>query len=245
MYIEKEGCYDQNKKIVYVDIDDVLFKSSERVIEILKETYPDELKDIERKDFLRWGYENLKPNLNIELIFESNAFLDKIEFDEKVLAVIEEEFNNFNWVFVTKGTERNLIYKYAMIFTVPVFLKNMDKIGFYGMFNSESKGQIDMSNGIQIDDFYWNLVETNADVKILYRHPDTNGDTDYNGVKVVDGRLDNLYICEFGEEFKQILDFVCLYGLSDEDLFKQSLNDKDAESAGSVEGVEEVSLIMA
>lgn len=218
MYIEKLGERDASKKTIYLDVDDVVMKTSEQLIQMIMNTYP-EVGKISRGQVVQYNYRNFHPSIDVALMVETNEFLDKVEMNEDVIHVIEVLFSRFNWAFVTKGTERNIVYKYAIMSTNPFLLKHWDEFSFFGMDNSESKSQIDMSDGVLVDDVYENMVETNAQVKVLFRHPDTYGESDYNGCRVIDGSLDNLYVCETPDQIQQILEFVGEVGLTDEELF--------------------------
>ena len=115
---------------------------------------------------------------------------------------------NYEIIFVTKGNDRNYFCKKE-------FFRNI----FGGILDYDliclpcgiDKSTIDMSGGIQVDDNFKNLINTNAALKILV----TNGlETAYNnGYRCKGEDADNLlyndnlyYINDIGD-IKEILEF--------------------------------------
>ena len=115
-------------------------------------------------------------------------------------------FNSYNWILVTKGNKLNLEKKFEFIFSNPFFEKYKDSIGYYGLTLAEDKSVVHMVSGIQIDDNYHNLKNTDADLKILVKN---DCDTDYNMMtKTTKDNLQNLYITDNIEQVVEILSFI-------------------------------------
>lgn len=115
-------------------------------------------------------------------------------------------FNSYNWILVTKGNQLNLEKKFELIFSTPFFKEHKDSVGYYGLALDEDKSMVHMVSGIQIDDNYHNLKDTDADLKILVKN---DCDTDYNMMaKTTKDNLQNLYITDNIEQVVEILSFI-------------------------------------
>lgn len=221
--IQKIGTYNPNWKTLYVDIDDCFIKTSECIIKILQRRFQD-LED--KPDFcdwsvreclshlVKWDYSNFiqgrLTRQEIQDIFNSEEFWNTIKIDDDFLAMINDYSKYYNIIFVSKGQEKNLKRKEQMLIDLYSWGDLIVDVGFIGIKNGKSKSVVDMSNGVQIDDNYKYLEDTNARVKILYRNKYCNT-SNYNGVEAIDGQLDNLYVTEFVDEIEQILSFDSSY----------------------------------
>lgn len=213
MDIYNQGIFDYSKPTIFLDIDDVILLSSKTVAKILKNKYPNQTKELsELKD---WEFKSINREISKELlgqIFDSEEFFNTVEFNNSLISILEKTdndtdglFNSYNWVLVTKGSETNLQEKYKLVFNHPFFKKHKLEIGYYGLNMNESKSKIRMLSGIQIDDNYWNLVDTDASLKILLKN---NLDTNYNSIYQIKNNLQNLYIANDMKEVIQILQFI-------------------------------------
>ena len=150
-------------KTVYVDFDNTIVESNQRVIEILNERYG--LSKTE-DDLVDYGYKSIAPITEEEKlsIFSSDDFFSNLRFKSDFLKVLNKYSDKVKFIITTKGTEENLKKKKEWVKdNIPC------DIGFVGITNdSLSKKQVDMSDGIQIDDCTAAL-DTNASLKILYK----------------------------------------------------------------------------
>lgn len=186
---------DRNKLTLYVDIDGVVLRTSEAFINHYCEEHNINKTFCDLKDY---NLRSIDRNINLKDFFkyvETEDFINSVEFFEDFLKYYEKRKNDFNWIFVTKGTgkffnikqnilEKKLGYDIELIHINPEQEKNI----------------IDMSNGIQIDDFYWNL-NTNAKIKILVKN---FIDTDYNFIPDI---RDDLYIVNDWKDIGSCLDW--------------------------------------
>ena len=150
-------------KTVYIDFDNTIVESNQRVIEILNERYG--LSKTE-DDLVDYGYKSIAPITEEEKlnIFSSDDFFSNLRFKSDFLKVLNKYSGKVKFIITTKGTEENLKKKKEWVKdNIPC------DIGFVGITNdSLSKKQVDMSDGIQIDDCTAAL-DTNASLKILYK----------------------------------------------------------------------------
>ena len=72
------------------------------------------------------------------------------------------------------------------------------------------KASYDMKGGIQVDDVFYNLENTNARLKILLKN---DRDTDYNDILTCEGNTEDLYVINTLKELKDILIFNIAYNL--------------------------------
>lgn len=197
-----------NRKItLYIDADDTIMLSSVAVIDILNEKYNiapkktiDDLKD--------WGYRSIYGRLSKEekdAIYESDEFYDKVKIDPDFLNFYKANHKFFDFVIVTKGTAINI--KKKQKFLKSVLGNGFDYIGMSIDTNETDlskkfdKSSVNMKHGIQIDDRTDALVNTNAPIKILYRHnTDMTWNRDYDGIN-------NLYAVNTWKEIIEILLF--------------------------------------
>jgi len=198
------------KQTIFWDVDDVVINSLEVTVDLINEWYnkPNNLpiKSVsEAKDWkLQAIHKGLTPE-QIDYIFRCPEFWAKVQIREGFNNIIHSPIlNKYNHVFVTKGTLDNLTYKECFLRT---FLGEFytDHFEYIGLLDHESKGTINMSGGIMIDDNMRNLLESNASIKILI----TNGiETCYNNAygdfKVTP---ENLYIVNTLEDIQELLTF--------------------------------------
>lgn len=150
----------------------------------------------------------------VEEIFGSDDFWNCVHLNNTLMKAFEEElWDKFNWVFVTKGNEQNLQKKFNYL-TQQEFFKTHTNWSYYRLKMNESKSKVHMMGGIQIDDLYGNLVNTDADLKILLK----NGrDTVFNSSRKETDNFENLY---FADDMNHIVSILNWYS---------SLNDDDSD----------------
>lgn len=151
---------------IYLDFDETITNSIEAVLSILNPKYgttysPEEVK--------KWNFDDVFPDIKpdeIESCFESDIFWKNITFKEYAQEVIEKLLDrNYELTIVTKGTFNNLIKKVCWI---NKYFSN--RINIITLEPNESKGKIDMSDGILIDDNQFYLRESNAKYKVLFEN---------------------------------------------------------------------------
>ena len=216
MEILNQGRIDFDKRTVFLDVDDVLLESSQTVVDILNERRISKgLGPLPYEKHHDWKFKSFDRTLTsteLEEIFDSDKFFSMVKFSpllETFESSIDDEnglFNSYNWILVTKGNQLNLEKKFELIFSTPFFKEHKDSVGYYGLTLNEDKSMVHMVSGIQIDDNYHNLKDTDADLKILVKN---DCDTDYNMMaKTTKDNLQNLYITDNIEQVVEILSFI-------------------------------------
>ena len=203
MKIINDGLIDVDKQTIYMDVDDVIFKSRSTCVHMLREKFP----EAKIKEEHSWAFRStLGRNITTEevnSIFNSDEFWQRNDFIDDFVNPLLEEFikpHKYNLVFVTKGEKDNYIKKYKKLLTK----FDMNQCGFIVLDYNESKAKVKMYDGIQIDDNYDFLKDTDARLKILYREID---DSDCNGFWRLKDNLPRLYVCQMEDEILNILRF--------------------------------------
>lgn len=206
MEILNPGNIDINKRTIYIDVDDVILKSSEQIIRMLQRRYNINKTIYDLRD---WKYKSIYKNFSKEdliLFFKSEEFWKEVEYNKELIDYFEEAnlINKYNLILVTKGTKENLEKKYEYLYDINFFKKNEKKIGFIGIDLEESKSKVKMLKGIQIDDSIENLIDTDATLKILL----TNGlQTNYNHLDKWPKNIQNFYVVNMTEELIKVLEY--------------------------------------
>lgn len=185
-----------DKEKIYVDADDVILNTSEVIIEFLNNLYninpPKNINDL--KD---WKYKSIYRDVDMNIVnhyWETDDFFKKVEINKTFLNFYQESKDIYEWIIFTQGTKINLEKKQQY------FSKYLPDIKFIGVDVCQNKNQFDLSDGIQIDDNYKNLL-SNSYFKILVKN---FHDTDYN--EVLENHT-NLYIVNDWNEIGEILKF--------------------------------------
>lgn len=165
---------------VYVDFDNTIVESNQKVIEILNDKYGLNKSEDDLEDY---GYTSIAPITEEEKlgIFESDEFFSNLKFKSDFLKVLNKYDGKVKFIITTKGTAENLKKKEQWV------KENIPgNVGFAGITNNSlSKKQVDMTNGIQIDDCTAAL-DTNADIKILYKdNHNFNWQSNYNNTDIL------------------------------------------------------------
>ncbi|MBR0350806.1 MAG: hypothetical protein IJH76_03160, partial [Clostridia bacterium] len=109
------------KQNVFWDVDDVVLASSEAIVNILNETElkPRGLKPKTYADCIDWSYRSVwrgMTNKRTLELFESDEFWSTVKIRQKFYEMIDNGLlDNYNTIFVTKGTEINLQKKEAYL----------------------------------------------------------------------------------------------------------------------------------
>lgn len=165
---------------VYVDFDNTIVESNQKVIEILNDKYRLNKSEDDLEDY---GYTSIAPITEEEKlgIFESDEFFSNLKFKSDFLKVLNKYDGKVKFIITTKGTAENLKKKEQWV------KENIPgNVSFVGITNNSlSKKQVDMTNGIQIDDCTAAL-DTNADIKILYKdNHNFNWQSNYNNTDIL------------------------------------------------------------
>ena len=194
MKIYDQGDINLDKQTIYIDIDDVILKSSDMILKMIYNLYGDTKKVRTNPEMLSWNFKSVYRDLTQEKLnefFESDYFWENVELNQKILKVIEQLKEDYNWIFVTIGTDKNLEKKYQYLKQHE--LGKNEGFGFYGVNEKESKKTVKMFEGIQIDDNYNLLKDTDARVKILYKD---GNNTNYNNYFNIKDNLNKLYVVD-------------------------------------------------
>ena len=149
-----------NADHIYLDVDGVLIHSCQAVCDIINE---DKGTNFTGEQILSWNFKEICPNLtdgDIELLFADDRFFKYVQWIKGAREFIERHENNIT--IVTKGTYLNILRKILFFSRHNIF------VPIEGLSLNTSKNEIDMSNGIFIDDCAKNLRESNAKYKVQF-----------------------------------------------------------------------------
>ena len=153
-------------RTIYIDVDEVILNSIEAVCGILNKKFN---KDLHAKDIHTWNFLEYGDDItvdDVENAFASDEFFDTVEPNDSALLFITKEYQNMHdIVVVTKGREDNIEKKKRFI--DKIFEEIHVPYEYIGIPLEVSKGSVDMSDGILIDDNEANLYESNAKYKVL------------------------------------------------------------------------------
>lgn len=204
-----------NKKTVYLDVDDVLLFSTEQIISMFnKQRKKEGLDELTKdKDFRDYSFKSFRKGIQfkqkINEMYDSDEFFENVKFNEEFINRLERNneqvFNAFNWVLVTKGSKINHIKKSRLIFNHPFFKRHINEVAYYGLTMKEEKRSVYMMDGIQVDDMIENLENTDAIVKILFKN---DSDTEQNRINKLRIGLGNLYVINTPSELVDTFEFL-------------------------------------
>ena len=145
---------------IYLDVDGVLIHSCQAICDILNE---DKGTNFTGNQVLSWNFKEICPDLtdgDIELLFADDRFFKYVQWIKGAREFIERHEDDIT--IVTKGTYLNILRKI-------LFFNRYDiSVPIEGLSLDTSKNEIDMSNGIFIDDCTKNLIESNAKYKVQF-----------------------------------------------------------------------------
>lgn len=147
-------------KKLYLDVDGVLLHSCQAVCEMINE---DMGTHYTGNQVISWNFKEICPdftNEDIEKIFADERFFKYVNWIKGAKEFIKRHEQDIT--IITKGTWENICKK------MDFFAKNKINVEFIGIPLSRSKSEIDMSDGIFIDDCTTNLNESNAKYKIQF-----------------------------------------------------------------------------
>lgn len=149
-----------NPNHIYLDVDGVIFHSCQAICDILNGLYDTNVKG---SDILSWNFKEFDEEFmdeDIEELFENKRFFEIVKWIDGAFEFIRKHENKI--IIITKGTNDNIYYKSAMFRTLGL------NIPVISLPFECSKGAIDMSGGLLIDDCTHNLKESNATYKIQF-----------------------------------------------------------------------------
>lgn len=215
-YSLKPNLNNPKKQTIFWDLDDVVFNSTEVVVNIINKNFrePNHLPPRSIQDVKDWGYKSIYAPLTqnqVHEIFKSQQFWDSIQVKQDFLNLAKSGvLSRYNNVIVTAGVNETFTKKKALLQrTLEDNNLSYDKIfsDFFGItdIHNFDKSVVDMRDGIQIDDAYFNLIDTNARCKILLKnYMETVSNNSFGDYKEI---LDNLYEVNNFAEIHQILEF--------------------------------------
>lgn len=179
---------------LYIDIDNVILNTAETFID-----YYCKKNNINKNfyDLKDWNFRSIDRNIDKKEFLNyicTKDFFNKVQINEDFMKFYMMNAYDYEWIFITVGTEENLRLKRNLLLNSLPTIKNVEFIGL----EKENKNEIDMSYGIQIDDKYDNL-NTNAEYKILLKNLI---ETDYN--QLLDFREDVYIMNTFDEVVESI-----------------------------------------
>lgn len=148
-----------NIKNIYLDVDGVLIHSCQAVCDMINE---DKGTKFIGEQVLSWNFKEIIPNLtdtDIENLFADKRFFEYVQWIKGAKEFIKNHENNI--IIVTKGTWKNICLKMKILF------KDLN-VEIIGIPLNRSKSEVDMSDGLFIDDCTNNLIESNAKYKIQF-----------------------------------------------------------------------------
>lgn len=158
----------EEKLDLYLDVDDVILESTSAIIDILNIRHninpPKTIKNY------KWDLRSIWADITVDEIldmYSSQEFFDKVNVNQTFLENYEWIRDNFNVNIVTKGRQTNLCKKIQYLKDMGVKYDNFIGIEFDEENPDFSKACVDMTGGIQIDDKYECLADSNASIKIL------------------------------------------------------------------------------
>lgn len=198
---------------IYWDMDDVILDTSETLIYLINKRYniPNNQEEKSIQDLKDWKLRSIYRDIPESAIWEivnSEEFWQRVSFKEGFISLFGSSIAPyFTHVFVTIGSEENLENKQMFLSGSWKYLfKQQQPFCFIGLPPHSKKEDVDMSDGIQIDDNLKNLAHTNAKLKILVKN---FLETDYNTFSEFKSfNIDNLYEVDTLYDIKKILQFI-------------------------------------
>ena len=163
---------------IWVDLDGVCIHSCQAICDMINE---EQGTDFTGDEVLSWNFKEICPNLSdkdVEDLFANPVFFQYVEWIDGVKEFIARHKERI--ILISKGTTENIKNK-------ELFLQQHDiNVPFVGLTLEQSKGIMDMSGDIFIDDCVQNLKDSNAKYKILFKEYYDNKERewqkDWNGL---------------------------------------------------------------
>lgn len=186
------------KKKLFFDVDNTICNSTKRFVQIYNQIYNQEA---DWRECYKWDYSDICPLIqDSEEIFARPDFYNwQMEYqDVYIQTVISYLYNvgEFDIHFVTIGTKKNLKHKETWL---EIRFPYIPKENYHLLEKTNmGKEEINMIDGILIDDNYINLLTSNADLKIcMHKLTDWNKGVERSGfVRLTDSLQLHQYIRE-------------------------------------------------
>lgn len=186
-----------NKIPVYLDFDNTQVNSTKRLVYFLNKHYNT---NKNYREIRKFDCSDLFPTVTQKLIldiFDRKEFFYDLDFFPNCKEILSNHKEDFNYQITTICTEKSAIHKKMYLdkeFPCKYIFKDIIK-------NGTGKQNIDMSDGIIIDDHIDNIRSSNAKYKILYKG---ELDTEWNQFKI----SDNCFITRNWNEVDEILQYI-------------------------------------
>lgn len=153
---------------IYIDFDDTITNSIQALLAISNRRYGTSYKI---EDVGDWNFKDIYPNIplkEIVSIYDTDEFYNLLSIKRDALFVLRR-FAKRNKIFiVTKVNKKSMVQKFQWI---KEHIQNFGiDVELIGIPLNKSKGIVNMSEGIMIDDNVKFLNETNAKYKILFKN---------------------------------------------------------------------------
>lgn len=153
---------------IYIDFDDTITNSIQALLAISNRRYGTSYKV---EDVGNWDFKDIYPDIplkEIVSIYDTDEFYNLLNIKRDALFVLRR-FAKRNKIFiVTKVNKISMVQKFQWI---KEHIQNFGiDVELIGIPLNKSKGIVDMSEGIMIDDNAKFLNETNAKYKILFKN---------------------------------------------------------------------------
>ena len=155
-------------KTLYVDFDGVIVNTVKCITELYNEDhkYYEKFSPVDWTSIDTWRFEELylEPYSVIDRYFNQPRFFATVEWMDNAQEVLQRLSEKYEIKVVSMGNHENLVGKQIWL------LKNMPYAKFMPVSFGEhvDKSDVDMSDGIIIDDSVSNLINSNAAKKVCF-----------------------------------------------------------------------------
>ena len=152
---------------IFIDFDDTITMSVENVVRIVNKRFG---KNVKAEDIKEWDFSDVYPDIplkDIVDIFGEDEFFQTLRLKEDVLPTLRR-YGKYNTITIVSKVDM-IAMKRKNDWIKEHLIDIGININFRGIPLGKSKGIVDMSGGIMIDDNAEFLKETNAKYKILYK----------------------------------------------------------------------------
>lgn len=187
---------------ILIDVDDTILKSSEEIIRQLNKKN-DTSKTID--DLTDYGYRSIDENITqeeIDKMYASEEFFNNVNFNDGAIEFIIKYSKIFDIVFVSYGTDENLLRKLDFLNDIVLF-HNLNNVFFVSCeIGKVNKSEVLLDNVyLAIDNHTKQLNDFNAPKKILLKN---FKDEDWNKAPIND---ECTYIVNSFSEISEMIDF--------------------------------------
>lgn len=152
---------------IFIDFDDTITMSVENVVRIVNKRFG---KNVKAEDIKEWDFSDVYPDIplkDIVDIFGEDEFFQTLRLKQDVLPTLRR-YGQYNTITIVSKVDM-VAMKRKNDWIKEHLIDIGININFRGIPLGKSKGIVDMSGGIMIDDNAEFLKETNAKYKILYK----------------------------------------------------------------------------